>query len=108
MPTRGEMRRVREDQFEAWLRDELVLAALIACAAFARGRKTARARELVWAFVISAAALLVLWISLRGLAHSLPATAPMDSRDRPPLLTASVAVQALLSLLALIGFGQRF
>jgi signal transduction histidine kinase len=86
-----------------------VLASLlIACAAFAHGRTTGRARRLLPAFVLSVAVLLGLWLVVRWLGHDLPATAPADGRARPPLLTAAVTVQALLSLLALIGFGQRF
>jgi signal transduction histidine kinase len=59
------------------------------------------------AFAACGAALFVLWIGMRLASHALPATAPVNG-DRPPLLTAAAAVQALLSVLALVGFGERF
>ena len=95
---------------EAWagVGGRVLAAALIAAAAFARGRASSRARGLIPAFALVAAALVVLWLPLRTLGTALPPTASLDTSARPLMLTAAAAVQALLSVLALIGFGQRF
>src|SRR5919201_595831 len=50
--------------------------------------------------------LLLAWLALRSAATALPALDPQD--DTPGLLTGSLAAQALLNLLALVGFGKRF
>jgi signal transduction histidine kinase len=92
---------------EAWagIAGKLVAAALIAAAPFARGRVATRA----FAFVTMAAlalVLLALWTICRGLAGGLPLLAP--DRPQPGLLTAALALQALLALAALVGFGLRY
>jgi signal transduction histidine kinase len=91
---------------EEWARigGRLVAAALIAVAPFTSGRVARRAYA-----VAPIAALTVflcgLWAVCRSLG-GLPLLTP-DFR-RPDLLTASVAMQALFGLVALVGFGLRY
>ena len=87
----------------------LAATALIAAAPFVRGSWSSRQRALgnsigaLFAFLIS------LWIGLRWLDDGLPALqASATTPDPPILLTVVLSVQALLSLLALVGFGLRF
>ena len=80
-------------------------AALIAAAPFAPGRIARRGL----AFLMSAGiavALAGLWALCRTAGSSLPALAP--DRPQPDLLTAALALQALLGLAALVGFGLRY
>ncbi len=82
--------------------------ALIAAAPFARGRAKSGQRALGNACLAAAILLLLAWTSFRSLGSALPALNPQDSDGTPPLLTGSLAAQALLNLLALVGFGIRF
>src|SRR5438105_8985945 len=77
---------------------------LIATAAFVRGRSGPRAL----ANTILAALIVVFlsWLALRSAVSALPALDP--EAGTPGLLTGSLAAQALLNLLALVGFGKRF
>jgi signal transduction histidine kinase len=76
----------------------------IAAAPFVRGRSGPRA--LANTVVLACAILAVSWIGLRSYASELPALDP--NAETPGLLTGSLAAQALLNLLALVGFGKRF
>jgi signal transduction histidine kinase len=76
----------------------------IAAAPFVRGRSGPRA--LANTAVIACAILAVSWVALRSYASELPALDP--NAETPGLLTGSLAAQALLNLLALVGFGKRF
>jgi signal transduction histidine kinase len=91
---------------EAWagVVGRLLAWVLIATSSFVRGRSGPKAL----ANTIVAASLLLLfsWLALRSSAAGLPTVDP-DS-DTPGLLTGSLAAQALLNLLALVGFGKRF
>jgi Histidine kinase len=51
--------------------------------------------------------MLLLWSLFRASVHTLPTLDPRDVQT-PPLLTGTLAAQALLSLLAVVGFGLRF
>ena len=77
---------------------------LIATAPFVRGRSgpKALANTMLAALIVT----FLSWLALRSAATALPALDPQD--DTPGLLTGSLAAQALLNLLALVGFGKRF
>ena len=81
---------------------------LIAAAPFARGPTRAGRRALGNACVAGAIALGLLWLALRSVGGDLPVLTPVRGDGTPPLLTGSLAAQALLNLLAVIGFGLRF
>jgi signal transduction histidine kinase len=81
--------------------------ALIAIAPFVRGRTKSREWALGYAVLLAAIALFLTWSFLRSVAGSLPPIAP-EAGEQPFELLAAVALQALLNLLAVIGFGNRF
>jgi signal transduction histidine kinase len=91
---------------EAWsaVVGRLLAWSLIAIAPFVRGRSGPRAL----ANTVSAAflALALSWFALRSSIDVLPAIGPYN--ETPGLLTGSLAAQALLNLLAVVGFGKRF
>jgi signal transduction histidine kinase len=92
---------------ETWagIGGRLIAALLIAAAPWASGRVATPAQALA---TIVALALLLAGIeaACRKLGSSLPLLAP--ERAQPGLLTAALALQALLSLAALVGFGARY
>jgi signal transduction histidine kinase len=94
---------------EGWANDVgLLLAwALIARAPFAHGRAKAGRRALGNAMMAAAVLLLLVWTIFRSLGDALPTLNPADASEIPPLLLSSLAVQALLNLLAVVGFGLR-
>ncbi len=94
---------------EAWagVGGRLLAAALIAAAPFTRGRIGSTARAL-WSIAGLGLVLLALWGICRSVGTALPALAPEEGDEQPFLLTGALAAQALLSLLALVGFGERF
>ncbi|HZC28674.1 MAG TPA: histidine kinase, partial [Gaiellaceae bacterium] len=65
-------------------------------------------RALGNACLAGAVALGLAWLALRSAAAALPSLTPLDGDVAPPLLTGTLAAQALLNLLALGGFGVRF
>jgi signal transduction histidine kinase len=82
----------------------LAATALIAAAPFARGRMRSRAG--LWTVLFAVGFLLTgLWLGCAALGDSLPSLA---AGDVPMLFVWTVAAQALLSLLAVVGFGLRF
>jgi signal transduction histidine kinase len=93
---------------EAWagIGARLVAASVIAIAPFTRGRVLRRPRTLLWSTTALVALVLAIWIVARSAGNALPPMQPGD--DQPLLLILALALQALLSLLALIGFGLRF
>jgi signal transduction histidine kinase len=97
------------DRTEAWagVGGRLLGGSLIAAAPFVRGR-TASRRPAFGGIGVLAAALLALWLLARGLSGGLPMLVPGDSDRQPQLLTSALALQALLSLIALVGFGLRY
>jgi signal transduction histidine kinase len=94
------------ERTEAWagVVGRLVSWILIAAAPFVRGRSGPRA--LANTAVAACAVLFVAWLALHSYASELPVLDP--NGDTPLLLTGSLAAQALLNLLALVGFGKRF
>ena len=80
---------------------------LIAGAPFAHGRAKAGRRALGNATMAAAIVVLLVWTTFRSLGDALPALNPGSTSDIPPLLLGSLAAQALLNLLALVGFGLR-
>jgi signal transduction histidine kinase len=77
---------------------------LIATAPFVPGRSGPRA--LANTAVAACLLLIVGWFALRSSSAVLPAITPHS--ETPGLLTGSLAAQALLNLLAVVGFGKRF
>jgi signal transduction histidine kinase len=80
---------------------------LIATAPFAHGRTRSGQRALGNATTAAAIVLLLVWMICRSIGDALPALDPSDRSEIPPLLLGSLAAQALLNLLALVGFGLR-
>ena len=91
---------------EAWsaVVGRLLAWSLIAVAPFVHGRSGPRAL----ANTVSAAclALALAWFALRSSVDVLPAIGTHNAT--PGLLTGALAAQALLNLLAVVGFGKRF
>jgi signal transduction histidine kinase len=87
----------------------LAAMSLIAAAPFVRGNSTSRQRALGNAVAALLLLLAGLWLTLGTLGSSLPdlAISRLDP-DPPALLTIALSLQAVLSLVALIGFGLRY
>jgi signal transduction histidine kinase len=82
----------------------LAATSLIAAAPFARGR--VRSGAGLWTALFGVGFLLTgLWLACAALGDSLPS---LSSGDVPMLFVWTVAAQALLSLIAVVGFGLRF
>ncbi len=82
---------------------------LIAVAPFVRGRSRVRDRALRDAVAMAAVALGAAWFLLRAHGGELPAlTSFPGGSGAPPGLASVLAVQALLALLAVVGWGRRF
>jgi signal transduction histidine kinase len=95
---------------EGWSRlaGRLMAWSLIACAPWARGRVNLRRRALVNTLMTFGAVLFAIWLLFRWLGPALPPLG-WSKWDGPPLsITSVIAIQAMLSLLVLIGFGHRF
>jgi signal transduction histidine kinase len=92
---------------EMWtgIAGRLTAAALIAAAPFASGRVATRGQAVASTIALGLL-LIALWAIFRGMGTSLPVLSP--DRAQPYLLTAAVALQALFSLTALVGFGLRY
>ena len=97
---------VGEDEAWAGIAGKLLATGLIAAAPFTRGRILGRQRALRWWI----AALTCLEISIWLLARSVSSETPTltTGGDQPLLLIFLLALQALLSLIALLGFGLRY
>jgi signal transduction histidine kinase len=93
---------------EAWagIGGKLFAAGLIAAAPFTRGRILGRERALRWSILALASLAAATWLLFR--AHSLGLPVLRSGADQPLSLIFVLALQALLSLVALIGFGLRF
>jgi signal transduction histidine kinase len=87
-------------RFGAWI--------LIAAAPFARGRSRMGQRALGNFCFAAGLGVLIIWAAMRSSASWLPAIDTRSTSTAPPLLTGWLAAQALLNLLALVGFGLRF
>jgi signal transduction histidine kinase len=93
---------------EAWagVTADILAAALIATAPFVHRRLHDRGPALVISVVAVTAALAVPWTILASVAAPVPLAGPGDGRGL--LITLSLALLALLGLVALVGFGLRF
>jgi signal transduction histidine kinase len=95
---------------EAWagIAGRLLATALVAAAPFTRSSAPSRDRALGNALVSCAAWLALVWVAAHALGGALPSVIPAGDADPPALLTLSLALLALLDLVALVGFGLRF
>jgi signal transduction histidine kinase len=96
---------------ESWAAIFGALAAmgLIAAAPFVRGNSKSRQRALGNAVAALLLLLAGLWLMLGTLGVTLPAlTTGPTHPDPPALLTVALSLQAVLSLVALVGFGLRY
>jgi signal transduction histidine kinase len=91
----------------AWIWGRVLASILIAAAAFARKRTAMRRKELIELLVCVPALLVLLWMFADSIGDALPSLSARD-HVQPGLLTAMLAVRALASLLAVVGFGLRF
>src|ERR671934_843291 len=91
----------------SWIWGRVLAGVLIAAAAFARRRTAARRRELFELLVFVPAILILIWMFADSFGDALPSLTATD-RTQPPLLTATLALRALASLVAVVGFGLRF
>jgi signal transduction histidine kinase len=81
---------------------------LIAAAPFMRGRSKWGSRVLGNACLAALVGLLLIWTACHSFAPSLPALDSHDGDRLPPVLAGLLSAQALLTLLAVVGFGLRF
>jgi signal transduction histidine kinase len=95
---------------EAWMGvfGGILGLALIAIAPFTPGRSKHRERALGNAILSASMILFIGWTLLRSIEESLPDLAPGVTSQQPLLLTAALALTALLNLLAVVGFSERF
>jgi signal transduction histidine kinase len=83
-------------------------AFFIALAPFVRRRTTRSRRALTIALAVGGLVLAGLWVACTLFADSLPTLAANPNGNRAMLRTAALAVQALLGLIALLGFWRRY
>ncbi len=95
---------------EAWARlgCRLLGWALVAYAPWARGRVNARERAMVNALVGFALLVFAIWLFCRWMGPALPPLLSFTTVDAPPAVTSVLAIQAMVSLLAMVGFSYRF
>jgi signal transduction histidine kinase len=82
--------------------------ALIAAAPFLRGRVKYRDWAIANAVAAAGIALLVAWSLLRAAGKGLPALDLTSGDEQPFYLTGTLALQALIALVAVVGWGERF
>jgi signal transduction histidine kinase len=95
---------------EAWagVAGRLVAAGLVAAAPLVRGRVAKRKRALGSMVALGLTSLWVAWAVSDWLGPWLPPLVPGEDADPPGMLIVSLALQALLNLVALVGFGWRY
>jgi signal transduction histidine kinase len=81
--------------------------ALVAAAPFVAARSRSRDRALWDALTAAAVVILAAWILLRAHSGQLPALTRFAGDAEPPGLAAVLSIQALLYLLAVVGWGRR-
>jgi len=98
------------DRNELWaaISGRLAGWTLVAAAPFVRGRARHRRITLWNGVFVCAAGMVVIWGVSNSLGTSLPNLSPADHADVPFSLSGALAAQALVFLLALVGFGNRF
>src|SRR6185437_2775047 len=91
---------------EAWsgIAGKLLATGLIAAAPFTRGRIASRKSALRWSIAFLVCLELGMWLIVKAASSGTPAL----TNDQPLLLIVSLALQAFLSLVALVGFGLRY
>jgi len=82
--------------------------ALIAIAPFSRGRSKYREWSIANAVAAAGITLFVAWSLLRALGAALPSLSPPTGQPQPFYLTGALALQAFVSLVAVVGWGARF
>ncbi len=94
---------------EAWagISGRLLAGVLIAAAPFTKGKASGR-REALASVVGLALLLAVVWLVSRSIGSGLPRLDPAVGDEQPHALTAALALQALVTLIALVGFGLRY
>jgi signal transduction histidine kinase len=90
-----------------WIWSRVLASAFIASAAFAKKRVPMKRRELTELLFLVPFALAFIWAVCQSFGDALPALAPSD-HDQPWLLSAALALRALLTLAAVVGFGLRY
>jgi signal transduction histidine kinase len=80
---------------------------VIAVAPFVSGRSSSRGQALGNSLAISAVVLVAAWLFLHAHAGSLPALTAAPGAPEPQGLTSALSLQALLDLLAVLGWGRR-
>jgi signal transduction histidine kinase len=95
---------------EAWsaLIGAIVGMALIGAAPFATGRSKYRDWAIANAVAAAGVCLFVSWSLLRALGPALPALMITGSDQQPFYLIGTLALQTLITLVALVGWGVRF
>jgi signal transduction histidine kinase len=95
---------------EAWaaIGGKLFAMVLIAAAGFSKRRTSAGGRALGEMLIAVAILLTLSWGVAHQLGSSLPPLTDRMGGDQPFLLMGALATQALLSLIAMVGFGLRF
>jgi signal transduction histidine kinase len=86
----------------------MVGAALIAIAPFVRGRTRRRDWAIANAVASAGLALFVAWTLLRDAGNSLPQLNVAVDQPQPFYLTGTLALQAMIMLIAVVGWGERF
>jgi len=81
--------------------------ALVAAAPFVSGRSRSRDRALWDALTAAAIVLVAAWILLRAHAQQIPPLTRLPGDAEPPGLASVLSIQALLYLLAVVGWGKR-
>ena len=82
--------------------------ALVAAAPFVRGRSKYRDWAIANAVAAAGIALLVAWSLLRAAGPALPNPTATAADNQPFYLTGTLALQALVCLAAVVGWGERF
>jgi signal transduction histidine kinase len=93
---------------EAWagIAGKLLATGLIAAAPFTHSRIFGRQRVLRWSIAALVCLGVALWLLVRSRSVGLPEL--HSGEEQPLLLIFTLALQAFLSLVALVGFGLRF
>jgi signal transduction histidine kinase len=81
---------------------------LVAAAPFLPGRSRSRDRAIVNGVAAAALVLAASWLLLHAASRSLPALAPAPDASQPFDLTSTFALQALIELVAVVGWGLRY
>lgn len=97
---------VGKNEVWAGVAGKLLATCLIAAAPFSRGRILARERALRWSILSLICLVVAIWLMVRSLTAGFPELLGGD--DQPVLLIVALALQAFLSLVALVGFGYRY